>query len=70
MNTPPECPLCAGTGEPLGLLGCLRWFRCRRCGISFHHKAATRSKIMKNTSHKKEGDTNGPIFGGKPENSG
>lgn len=36
------CPCCDGTGEPLGSLGTLRWFRCRDCGAQYSHKARVR----------------------------
>ncbi|WP_265942138.1 hypothetical protein [Dechloromonas sp. A34] len=32
---PPQCPVCAGDGVPLGTLGRLRWFRYRDCGMNF-----------------------------------
>lgn len=30
-----HCPCCHGGGGLLGVLGHLRWFRCRACGIDF-----------------------------------
>lgn len=30
-----ECPMCYGTGESLGTLGKLMWYRCRQCGWNF-----------------------------------
>lgn len=32
------CPLCDGDGWLLGILGKLRWFRCRQCGVDFSQK--------------------------------
>jgi len=31
----PSCPLCDGTGIPLGGLGRLLWFRCESYGMQF-----------------------------------
>ena len=31
----PDCPVCSGESSPLGQLGALTWFRCRRCGVNF-----------------------------------
>jgi tRNA(Ile2) C34 agmatinyltransferase TiaS len=31
----PDCPVCFGQGEELGVLGWCRYFRCRDCGIEF-----------------------------------
>jgi len=31
-----QCRLCGGEGVLLGLLGRWTWFRCRRCGNTFH----------------------------------
>lgn len=31
-----ECPACFGTGNFLGCLGSLEYFRCRMCGIVFN----------------------------------
>lgn len=33
-----RCPCCHGEGGLLGVLGCLRWFRCRACGIDFSQR--------------------------------
>jgi len=30
-----QCPLCGSTGELLGPLAKLAWFRCRGCGYIF-----------------------------------
>ena len=30
------CPECDSEAEYLGTLGCLRWYRCRGCGIEFN----------------------------------
>jgi tRNA(Ile2) C34 agmatinyltransferase TiaS len=30
--------MCHGTGEPLGALGKLMWYRCRQCGWTFPEK--------------------------------
>ena len=35
---PPECPCCTGAGMPLGCLGRMTWYRCRRCGTDFNDK--------------------------------
>ena len=29
------CPMCFEEGFLLGVLGWLRWFRCRQCGMDF-----------------------------------
>lgn len=31
----PNCPICDGPGF---LLGLLRWFRCRNCGMDFNRR--------------------------------
>jgi hypothetical protein len=32
------CPVCPGYGFLMGILGQLKWFRCRSCGFEFNHK--------------------------------
>jgi len=32
-----RCPVCNGAGWPLGDLGRVHWYRCRRCGWDWHH---------------------------------
>lgn len=32
----PECPVCSGTGNAMGQLGRLCWYRCRDCGSDFN----------------------------------
>lgn len=46
------CSACGGPGFLLGVLGRLRWFRCRNCGIDFNRKI---KKAKKNQERKVTG---------------
>lgn len=35
MKTAP-CPVCDGEAHEMGVMGSLRWFRCRQCGAEFN----------------------------------
>jgi hypothetical protein len=37
-----KCPMCKGPGVLLGVLGLLRWFRCRDCGMDWNKRKAVR----------------------------
>jgi len=39
-----HCPLCGGEGMLLGVLGLLRWFRCRNCGMDFNKRIKPRKQ--------------------------
>ena len=34
-----RCPICEGTGEYIGTLGNLDWYRCRNCGMEWSVQA-------------------------------
>lgn len=69
MTSTSRCPLCVGDGIPLGTLGCLRWFRCRDYGMTYHRQTGKRSKT-RSTLTQKEGDPHGKHFRDMPENTG
>jgi hypothetical protein len=49
------CPACGGDGGELGTLGNLKHYRCRDCGIGFHHKVKpTKKKVRKVTKEEVE----------------
>lgn len=37
-NPPPDCPVCSGPGEVLGVLGDMMHVRCRDCGMNYNHR--------------------------------
>lgn len=43
MKTP-SCPFCGGPGVLLGVLGLLRWLRCRYCGMDFNKRRRSSKK--------------------------
>jgi tRNA(Ile2) C34 agmatinyltransferase TiaS len=43
MKPNPACPQCSGVGVMMGVLGMLRWFRCRNCGFEFSRKIRKRT---------------------------
>ena len=45
-----ECKLCGGLLELLGQLGCLKWFRCRDCGMECSRQVRIRWRKPKATS--------------------
>ena len=45
------CPICEGTGEPIGNLGSLAWYRCQNCGMYFNVKEE--QTVCANTVEKK-----------------
>jgi hypothetical protein len=47
MRPNPKCPSCSGPGVMLGVLGYLRWFSCRDCGLEFSRKIRRRPKRAK-----------------------
>jgi hypothetical protein len=69
MTSTSHCPFCAGDGVPLGILGHLRWFRCRDCGMTL---PPSNWQILENQvdALSKEGDTHGKHFRDTPENTG
>lgn len=44
MHYTPTCPLCQGPGIALGSMGCLRWYRCRHCGMDFSQSARPKTR--------------------------
>ena len=40
-----ECPLCAGPGISLGLLGSREHFSCRNCGMEFSRKENSHAEV-------------------------
>jgi hypothetical protein len=40
----PRCPMCQGPAIRLGVLGLLKWFRCRDCGLEFHRPVRRKPK--------------------------
>lgn len=41
-----ECPLCAGPGISLGLLGSREHFSCRNCGMEFSRKVEENAEVI------------------------
>jgi hypothetical protein len=39
-----KCPMCSGPAMLLGVLGLLRWFKCRNCGWEFNRKIKRKEK--------------------------
>lgn len=42
-----ECPVCSGGGVTLGGLGWTIHYRCRDCGIPFHHDVRPKPQASK-----------------------